>query len=176
MSKDQGIITMKLIEPPPPLPYCKMRGIFIELLKLHILFKGRSVDQLILLSANLHIQIQIQGMEILDDFLSGLLADSLPVIVRDLASVAVPQAGCLSLLQPLDCFISVKGSAQRPKHHILMVSQEHFHIWHLHQFTQNPYTVWVSVDHITQHIQGILRLQLDLLHDGVEPAYIAVDI
>ena len=51
------------------------------------------------------------------------------------------------------------------KHHELMVSQQHLHIGSAHDFSQNPDSVRISVDYITEDIERILVFKVDLAED-----------
>ena len=57
-----------------------------------------------------------------------------------------------------------------------MVAQEHNNIGHGSELLEYADAVRVSVDYIAQDIEGILGLKIDLFHDSVEAAPVAVDI
>ena len=57
-----------------------------------------------------------------------------------------------------------------------MVAQEHNNIGHGSELLEYADAVRVSVDYIAQDIEGILGLKIDLFHDRVEAAPMAVDI
>ena len=57
-----------------------------------------------------------------------------------------------------------------------MVTEEHLHIRHAHQQTEYSDAVRIPINNISEDIERVLRLQIDLLHDGVEPNGITVDI
>ena len=48
-------------------------------------------------------------------------------------------------------------AVQSIQHHILMVTQNHFHVLHTHELTQYLDSVRVSINHIAQYIKCILR-------------------
>ena len=68
------------------------------------------------------------------------------------------------------------GMTDCTEHHIFVVSQKHFDIRHGHNSADDPDAVGIPVDHIAQDVQHVLRLEVDLLHNGLKTACIAVDV
>ena len=62
------------------------------------------------------------------------------------------------------------------KHHELMVSQQHLHIGSAHDFSQNPDSVRISVDYITEDIECIFIFEGYLVKDGVESPCLTMDV
>ena len=48
---------------------------------------------------------------------------------------------------------------------MLMVSQQHLHVGSAYDFSQNPDSVRIAVDHITEDVECILIFKVDLAED-----------
>lgn len=58
-----------------------------------------------------------------------------------------------------------KMGIQGLKHHVLMVSQQHLHVGVAYDFSQNPDSVRIAVDYITEDVECILIFKVDLAED-----------
>lgn len=62
------------------------------------------------------------------------------------------------------------------QHHMFVVAEEHFHIRHLHDLTQDLNAMWVTIYHIAEDVESILRLKVYLLHNRVEASLLTMDV
>ena len=88
-----------------------------------------------------------------------------------ISAVAVPvgQGGAV-------IHVVIDGMSQSPEHHIFVIAQNQLGVGHGHELSQDPQAPGMPVDDIAQNIEGVLRLQVDLLQDGQKPPLVAVDI
>ena len=60
-----------------------------------------------------------------------------------------------------DVLRTVIGETQCPQHHILVIPQQHMGVGHRHDLLQNLNPVRVTIDHIAEDIEVIVRLKVD---------------
>ena len=110
-----------------------------------------------------------------EDFSSGIQANMLELLMGDSTTVLIP----MSSLFPIGIYSfisSIPAMSYRLKHHILMVAHQHSGIGHLHDLPQNFDSIGIPVDNISEDIQCIIRLEIDLLHDRLKSPQVAVDV
>lgn len=59
---------------------------------------------------------------------------------------------------------------------MLMITQDHFYIGHLHDAPENPDAIRKPVHHIAKDIECVGWLEIDLFHDGFKPLEVSMDI
>lgn len=132
---------------------------------------GAAMNQNVRFAIDLDIDVQRQAVKIVENLLTDGFADMLDVLVGDITAVPVPQSKNVRVFRVVPVQ-HIEGI----EHHILMVAKEHMHIGQAHQQPQNADAVRVSIYDIPEDIECVLWPQIDLLHDGVEPDRIAMDV
>ena len=96
--------------------------------------------------------------------------------MRDLTAVSIPQS-LFALIVIFRPFLIFWGRVVKcVHHHKFVVAQKHFDIRHRHDLTEDFDAVGVAVYHISKDIDRVLRLQVDLLHDGIKAPLLPMDI
>ena len=95
---------------------------------------------------------------------------------RDLTSIPIPQSlfALIVIFRPILIFWG--WIVKCVHHHEFVVAQKHFDIRHRHDLTEDFDAVGVAVYHISKDIERVLRLQVDLLHDGIKAPLLPMDI
>ena len=147
---------------------------FLVIVPVHIPMIRRnsaSMHQDIGLAVDLYVDIQRQAVELIEDLFADRLPNVLDILVSDVPAVSIPQSKGVGIL-----WIIFVKPVQGVQHHIFVIAQEHLNIGQIHQQAQYPDSVRVAINDISEDIERVLRLKIDLLHNGVESDGIAVDI
>ena len=100
----------------------------------------------------------------------------LQVVMGNPATVLIPNIQTLFLPKLPAKRVVLMLIIQGIKHHVFVVAKEHFHIWHRHELSEDLNPVRIPVNHISQDIERVLRLKIDLFHNGFEAALLPVNI
>ena len=113
-----------------------------------------------------HLDVDWQVSDIFQNFCSIRMCAMLEMFVRYLAAISVPEPECI-------CIIRI---GKRLQHHVFVVAQEQCDVFLFHRFAQNVQSTRAAVDDITENVQMVIRLQLDLLKYVTIPFVAAVNI
>ena len=113
-----------------------------------------------------HLDVDWQVSDIIHNFCTIRMCAMLEVFVRYLAAISVPEPERI-------CIIRIGKHLQ---HHMFMISHEQRDVFLLHRFTQYAQSARATVDDITENVQMVIRLQLNLLKDISIPSVADVNI
>lgn len=178
MTEDQHISLGNGFGFTPSFPYGKLSLILVISaipIGRHIVLHGRCMDELVFdaVDGNFHVHRQLPYET--KDFSTSIQAYMLELLMGDSTTILIPMSSLLPI--SIYSFIgSISAMSNRLKHHILMVAHQHLCIGHLHDLPQNFDSIGIPVDNISEDIQCIIRLEIDLLHDRLKSPQIAVDV
>lgn len=164
VSKHEDISFRHIVALCPTLPNAKLRWCIVVTAVRAVVLKGRTVDELIFLTVHLNIYIERERVEIVKNFLWGGLADVLQIIVCYLATIVIPQSHLTRWKVSLPRAFGVRAWHREGfQHHIFVVAEKHFYVWHCHNHMDDANAVRVTVDDVTEDIKGVIRLKVYLL-------------
>ena len=120
--------------------------------------------------------VERQLVQIFEDLLPNSLLYALQMVVRDLASVSIPQSLFAFIVGSRAVLIRRGRVIKRVHHHQFVVAQKHVGIWHRHDPAEDPDAVRIPIDHVAEDIERVLSPQADLPHDRIKPPLLPMDI